>query len=247
MAQAKAGLLALALLVGWGAPAAADWLVTRDGARVESKGTWTVKGNQVLFRQPNGTLSALRLSEVDLDASALATAQAKEAALQPPPTPAPHRESILRLTEKDLPPVDSEEKAAAGTDGKPQEKKAAEALMVSSWDRVDLPNAAGVEIFGTVTNQGTVLVTAGTVAVSLYDEEGGILVTEAAELSNPAVAPGGSATFRIQFPGLVSFATAKFAVASQGYRIPESAPQAGESSEPTGEEPPATPEDGGQT
>ncbi len=61
----------------------ADWLVTRAGERVETQGGWEVKGRMVVFTQPTGTLSSLRLSEVDLDASNEATADAAAAAARP--------------------------------------------------------------------------------------------------------------------------------------------------------------------
>ena len=74
------GLLALACcgaaLVAL--PAAADWLVMKDGSRLETRGPWSVEGRRVLFNLPNGTLSTLRASEVDLDASEALT-RAKEA------------------------------------------------------------------------------------------------------------------------------------------------------------------------
>lgn len=234
MAKSRTGLI-LALAAVLGSPAGADWLVTRDGSRVETKGPWTVKGAQVVFRQTNGTLSALKLADVDLDASAVATAKAKEAAAKPNPTPTPPREPILRLTEKDFPSVEAQEekaeKESPAADAKPNE----EPLAVTTWDSVTLPQGAGVEIFGTVTNRGKALVTAGTVAVSLYDADGGILVTESAQLSTPALPPGGAATFRVQFPGLLSFAEAKFAVASQGYRTMTTAPREGQTPPPAGD------------
>ena len=101
--KALVAALALALLVP--TLATADWLVTEDGARVETEGPWRVEGRRVIFELPNGTLSALRLDEVDLDASAEATARAKA----PPPTPAdvaasrPLPEPVLVLTDKDIP------------------------------------------------------------------------------------------------------------------------------------------------
>ena len=76
----KLALLGLASFFVLAASSSADVLVMQDGSRVETKGTWEVKGRQVLFTLPNGTLSAVRLSEVDLDASRAAT----DLANQPP-------------------------------------------------------------------------------------------------------------------------------------------------------------------
>ena len=108
--------LALALLLLFAPLAAADVLVTRDGARIATKGAWEVKGNQVLFHQPNGTLSALRLADVDLDASTAATEKAKNPpAPEPPPPP---RQARIRITEREIPPVtDLEERMEAGIQG----------------------------------------------------------------------------------------------------------------------------------
>ena len=52
----------------------ADWLVTRDGTRIETEGLWSMQGKLVVFELPDGTLSSLRLSLV---ASDRATAEAE--------------------------------------------------------------------------------------------------------------------------------------------------------------------------
>ncbi len=73
-------------LAAWAAavPAArADWLVTRAGDRIETDGGWEVRGRMVVFTRPDGVLSSLRLSEIDLDASAAATAEAAAAEVAP--------------------------------------------------------------------------------------------------------------------------------------------------------------------
>lgn len=93
-------VLAVALL---GLPAAAisaDWLVTREGARVETRGTWEVRGKMVVFTRPNGTLSSMRLSEVDLDASQAATAAARRPTDVPSDEEAP--QPVLVLTNDDV-------------------------------------------------------------------------------------------------------------------------------------------------
>lgn len=62
-ARAIAWILALAIM----SPAVhADWLVTQDDSRLETQGEWRVEGRRVIFTLANGTLSAMRLSEVDL-------------------------------------------------------------------------------------------------------------------------------------------------------------------------------------
>jgi len=87
------------------APAGADWLVLRDGGRVESAGPWEVKGRLVVFKLADGSLASLRLAEVDLAASDEATAAAireREKAVAAP-APAVKRPSVLILTDENIP------------------------------------------------------------------------------------------------------------------------------------------------
>lgn len=80
----------------------ADVLVTRAGERIETLGPWTIKGKQVIFTAANGTLQALRVDDVDLEASDLAT-NPPEAPPPPPVVEAPPREPVLTITDKDIP------------------------------------------------------------------------------------------------------------------------------------------------
>ena len=80
----------------------ADWLVTRAGERVETEGRWQVKGRMVVFTRPGGTLASLRLSEVDLEASRQATAEAAEATPPMPSTAQAPRRSTRVITNADV-------------------------------------------------------------------------------------------------------------------------------------------------
>jgi hypothetical protein len=62
------------------AAVSADVLVARDGLRIETKGPWKVKGRVVVFTTSDGSLSSMRVSELDLEASEAATREAAEAA-----------------------------------------------------------------------------------------------------------------------------------------------------------------------
>ncbi len=79
----------------------ADVLVLRDGTQLETVGPWEVKGRQIVFKTAAGTLSALRLAEVDLPGSEKATAEAlapkKEEA-----KPEVKKQPVLVLTDKDV-------------------------------------------------------------------------------------------------------------------------------------------------
>jgi len=238
--QPTLSLLALLLLAGVVAgPARADWLVLKDGSRLETRGAWTVKGDLVVFTQKNGSLASLRASEVDLEPSRAATAESKAPAPAAKP-PAPRR-AVITLTEKDIPPVFAGAEASGPTGdakakGTSPDKKSPEedALEVADWQRGNLPKGNGTEIVGTVRNRGSAMVTGATISVSLYDEAGGILVTETAELGPSAIAPGKTAAFHVEFPGVLNFTEARFALASRGYRTAQPVPQPGDATAPSG-------------
>ncbi|MEM7481955.1 MAG: glutaredoxin domain-containing protein [Acidobacteriota bacterium] len=99
----------------------ADWLVMKDGSRLETQGPWKEKGRLVVFTNAQGALSSMRLSEIDLDASRQATEAAKSPAEKPQESategaPAERRKSVLVLRDGDLPRADADalRRAAAG-------------------------------------------------------------------------------------------------------------------------------------
>ena len=47
----------------------ADWLIARDGTRVETRGPWWVKGKQITFYTKVGVFASIRTADVDLDAT----------------------------------------------------------------------------------------------------------------------------------------------------------------------------------
>ena len=247
---AFAGLVGI---VGLGAclsadAAHADWLVTRDGARIETQGPWKVDGRRVLFTMPNGTLSMIRAETVDLDQSALATTQAREALAASAPAPPAKKEPVLRLTEKDIPPVsaaalaEAEAAATAGKAGEPEKPKeaATSPLEVISWEKTENASGDGLEIFGTMKNGSPNIVTTPTLLVAIYGADGGLLATNSGEVNSPQIQPGKTANFRVAFPGIPDFASVKFDGQGRGYkpRI-ENAPEDGtapeESEEPAAE------------
>ncbi len=77
-------LLIIAGLAWLASLAIADVLVTNDGERIETQGAWKVKGRQLVYTNTRGVLSAMRLADVDLDASEQATRQAAEPATSQP-------------------------------------------------------------------------------------------------------------------------------------------------------------------
>jgi hypothetical protein len=207
-------LLAAALAAALAAPAAADWLVTREGARVETRGVWQVKGKLVVFHTPAGDLSSLRLSEVDLEASRQATQElelarreAAKAARREPERKVP----VLVLTDDKVRHVKPGAAPAAPD-------KTAPSLTIVSWDRAVDPGDGHAVITGTVKNASAVEASDVTVSVQLLGPDGKPMVSGLATLTSTTLPPGQQSGFRAEFPSVTTYADVKFdpsAVASQ--------------------------------
>lgn len=206
------GLVAVLLLAG---RAGADWLVLNDGSRVETDGAWSVEGRLVVFRTPGGTLSSLRLAEVDLEATDRANVEANE----PPPVaaPAPPKKAVLVLTEADLPPaspVPAEQEEAGSGEGEAGKgagsAQAGAGLEVGSWEQVPTPDGTGIQIYGTLENKTGKLATDLGVRVLLFDAAGNEVGSQEAVIGRRALPPGAKANFNATFPDVFSFAAAKF-------------------------------------
>lgn len=231
----SAALAALALLAT--APGRADWLVTRDGARIETRGPWQQKGKLVVFTRTDGTLSSLRLQEVDLDASRRATEAEKiEAPAPGSGAPAhPRRPSVRSLTDKDFPkrsPAPEDGAAAPGADtAKPEgdaegstDKAAAEAaktapkLEVVSWERAEGIGEA-VRLTGLLRNNATDQATGVELLANLYDETGALLVRQQAKLEQDHLGPGETTPFTVEVPGSYTFSAVNFQTRSTGFKL----------------------------
>ncbi len=227
-------LAALAALLP--AAAAADWLVTRDGDRLETRGPWEVRGRLVVFTSAAGTLSSLRLDEVDLEASREAT---REAAAPPPPAaaepPAAPPRPALVLTDRDVAHVPRAAAAAAAEPAPdagppPDERTAGGKLVVTAWsDRLDL-DAGQLEITGSLRNPGPDVATRIELQILLYAASGTLVERTAAELERQVLPAGESTGFVATFPISTSFAAVRFDVRSRGFL--------GRRAEPDGEEAP---------
>lgn len=226
-------LFPLLALLTVAVPAGADWLVTRAGGRVETQGPWQVKGKLVVFKTPNGTLSSLRLADVDLAVSENATAEAKaaedeksKAATEEPPKPE-RKKSVRSLTDADFsrkPPAPADGTAAAdGAGGKaPADTKAgsdAEAnknrVQVSSWNQARRAEGDGIDLFGTLQNNGDDMATDIVVKVQLFNEAKESIGTADAVLAMSSIPGGGTTSFRVPFSGIFAFTQAEFKVTSR--------------------------------
>ncbi len=215
----------------------ADWLVTRDGTSIETDGPWRVKGRLVVFELPNGTLSSLRLSLVDLEASEKATAEAAEepaeGAGQPPA-------AVFVITDKDvshvrisaaseMPLTGSGEPEATGED---RDASPREAVEVLSWQ--DVTGEEGVVISGTARNTGDAVAAGLTLTVVLSDREGRVLATSNAQLGASALPSGQSVSFRAAFPGVFAFTAVRFAFQYQPLQTQTNPPEASSPSRDSG-------------
>lgn len=218
--RARAFLVGAAALLGVGLllPAAGDWLVTREGLRVETDGPWRVEDRLIVFRTKDGTLSSVRRSTIDLEASERLTREMAERAARPAPEPRPERrEATIRLTERDLPPVARGGEAGEARTGEAQAgeaggaaEEAAESLQITSWEEVDGDAADGTAFLGEVRNVTERTALGVQVEVTLYDETGESIARTQAALTTTALPARASARFRASFPAVFHYTRVDF-------------------------------------
>ncbi len=225
----RASRVILLLAIVLAAPAAADWLVMRDGTRVETAGAWEVKGRQVIFTSPDGALAALRLADVDLEASDRANATSQE------PAGSDGSESVAK-------PADSESRGAsqrpvrvftndslglrgegeeeddageeageaagqdddeaASEEDRPAATTATGPVKLISWRERESAAVDGLEIVGSVRNTGDGVAAGILVRVRIPDEDGGQLADIQAFLQRSNLGPGQTSNFRALLPGV---------------------------------------------
>lgn len=204
-------LLVLSLVL-FGAPVAADWLVLTDGAAVETAGPWRVEGQRILFHLPNGTLTAVRLSEVDLDASEVATQKAMQPA--EPDSVAHANEKVapaLILDQNNTPGVPEVRSEATSESFAPPPAERSGQVSVVTWREVSTPGRS-VRLAGQITNGTQSLAANIQVIVSIFDESGGLAGRQPAELAKSSLRMGGSTTFEVEFPAVYLFHDSEFEV-----------------------------------
>lgn len=207
--------------------AAADWLVTSDGSKVEIEGPYEVKGKLVVFTLPGGTLGSMPASAVDLESSRALNEQAS--AKQKPVEEAPKAKAAMVLTDADvghpnLAVSDSlDEGEPPGADSVP----VAVALQVTGWqESVDLSRNS-ISINGTLRNPTENPATSIELGVELFDEEGELLERSTARLERGFLNPGNTTRFEAIFNDTLSYSSVEFDIRSRGFM---SAPPADEPS-----------------
>lgn len=210
-------------------PAHADWLVLRDGTRVETRGAWKEDGRLVVFTSKDGQLASLRTDAIDLAGSRRATAEAKAAAERraapreaaPAPAPSP---PARRITNADIPAGrPAAAKQAAGEDDDEGEGRqpaaaappAAAELMVRGTAQEMDPVTGHLVVRGTLTNSSQRTAAAVELIVEAQGGDGQELGTLPANLEVEALPPGGSTAFEAHFYDVYSGAFAlRFAPAA---------------------------------
>ena len=240
----------LALASAWAAvpPVAGDWLVTRDGARIETAGTWQVKGSQVIFTLPGGRLSALRAADVDLEASAAETRRAAAAETAAAETATSGETSAIRVkrprraftndnvgetddsddtTDEATGTADSAESVASEAPAA-EEPTTSEPVELESWDSREGDD--GLEIHGILRNTGDSFAADLRLMVTVPGEVDEPPLTPRAFLDSSALAPGASTRFRVLLPGIWYLPDdPAFSIRSDGFtvggQIPEATPE----------------------
>ncbi len=212
------------------AAAGADWLVIRGGHGIQTDGAWRVEGALVVFTTPGGTLAAVRLDEVDLEASRELTETAQRAETEAEAESSgdettedsgggsvetPRRKATFILTDADVGHVNPGEHrggAAADRNGNAGGLEASESngnrrsesgpLEVIGWNQAFDPSVSGVAVTGTLRNDGELVSVGVTVAVTVFDDGGAELATKSALVGNRVLRPGESTPFKAVFPGV---------------------------------------------
>lgn len=239
------------LLLAAVASARADWLVTRAGGRIETKGPWQIKGKLVVFTGANGSLGSLRLTDVDLPASQTATTEAKDAKdkavaiAQEPPKPKERKKSVRSLTDADFghKAVDDGTPKDAAKDPKDVKGKAKDGdkakdnsegtVVVQSWTQNNRSEGDGIDLNGTLQNNGKELATDIVLKVTLVNESNETVGTAEGVLAATSIPGGGSTSFRVPFSGVFAFKQAHFEVVHKSLTMttPEAPPKAPPASE----------------
>ncbi|HEV7668097.1 MAG TPA: FxLYD domain-containing protein [Thermoanaerobaculia bacterium] len=226
----KASVLLVALVAG--TTARADWLVLRDGSRLEVKGTWKVSGKQIVFTSIDGKLSSLRGDQVDLEASARATEEAvrasEEAEVESAPAEEVKPKARWSFTDKDFPHPQAEgttadvdgDQGGAKTGAKTTPTETPKpGLEVVVWSQSIDPARNRIRVSGTLQNAGKDMAASIELEIQLVDRQGVVVGAQPAVVQKPSLAPGESTDFSTTFPQVISYETVKFAPKASMFKV----------------------------
>lgn len=200
----------------WAQASSADWLVMKDGSRIETQGVWKVQGTLILFEIQGGTLASIRRRDVDLDASRQVTTGAESASetQSRPVTPAPKKKASFILTDADV----RHPKASSASSEREATGEDADAILpsgdvtVTSWNTSDLPNGNGIRIVGSVRNSSGKVAAGLSIAILAYDSTDELLFSAPAILGARALQPGQTTSLAGELVGVFSYARVDFDV-----------------------------------
>jgi hypothetical protein len=205
-------LSACAVPLGLPAGASADWLLLSDGTRIEIRGEWRVAGDRVVFHLTSGTLGALPVTEVDLEAT---ERLAEESRRPPAPVVAPvRREPLAVLRDGDVPRAPVEEPGfprlplvehtgnAASAEPRNLAARASTGdFEIAYWTGPYSPEVGELEVLGTLRNLQEISAARVHLLVRAYDGDE-LLEVAPARLSEPRIPALGSTGFRAVLPGV---------------------------------------------
>lgn len=212
----RIAVLALAVLVlaSTATRSAGDWIVTRDGTRIETRGPWRLEGRRVVFEDVAGTLSALRREDVDIEASHASSRDRSvdvETSMAVPVTEA--GSSVLVLTDADVPrgtlagPEAGPVAEGSAPSGEAEPAGRSELLVrILSWDLRDAPEIDGVEIVGVLENTSSPLVGDVAIAARIFAADGTPLGESSAVLESDVLVRGEVSRFRVLFEDVADVA-----------------------------------------
>ena len=219
-------IVALVAVLGTVDVVRADWLVFRDGSRLETSGPWRAQGKLLVFEQTDGALVSVRAEEIDLEASraltkaALAAETAQVDDAQPARRPAKEevkRRASIVITDADVAHVDPRQFETDTSSGADSESEGAEpasepasSLAVTKWGRVSEEGASGTLIIGTLRNSGD-RVTAGiTLNVRALGSDGTVLADQPAAVDSTTLMPGHATRFEARLQDVLIYSTLEF-------------------------------------
>ncbi len=208
--------IATALVVVWAGMANADWLVMKDGSKVETQGPWRVEESRILFEIQGGTLASLATADIDLEASRRLTAAADRAAesRSKPAVPAPRKKATFVLTDDDVghlrPQEPDEDAQDVDSEGVPVPSSGE--VAVATWNTSNLPEDNGLRIVGSVRNSSANVAAGLSISIRAYDSTDELLLSTPAILGAQALRPGQSTSMAGDLVGVFDYARVDFEV-----------------------------------
>ena len=211
--RTRSALVALAMATSAAAALHADWIVTRNDARIRTNGPWRVQEDRVIFELGNGQLASLHLAEVDLEASAALTELSKLPRPRKRRRRPPKKKAVLVITDADVEHADPKGQEESGSQPVAKSRKElAGQLEVVTWSDETAPS--GILIRGRIRNAGHRMLGRIRLSVSLVAGAGEVLGASEAVLQRTILRAQEESEFQAEFPGLFSFSEVEFDAAT---------------------------------